>query len=439
MEAHSELYSYFLKHPHVCTDSRRVEEGDLFFALSGPRFDGNAFALSALEKGAAYAVVSDKELAEGDDRCIYVPDTLAALQDLARTHRDRFDIPVIAITGTNGKTTTKELTRAVLSRKYRLLATEGNLNNHIGVPLTLLRLTEEHQMALIEMGASAPGEIAFLCSIAHPTAGLITNIGKAHLEGFGSVEGILRTKSELPDYLQAHGGFYFLNVDDHRLFKKWADFASLRYGIDPEREPDVTCDLLRDHPYLEVALRDGAESVPAATRLTGRYNYQNILAAAAVGMHYGVSLVQAKAAIEAYRPSNSRSQVIEWREGVTVIMDAYNANPSSMMAALTNLAALEAPHKAAILGDMLELGKASEAEHAAIVGWLREHPDIKAVLCGREFVRAADGAYPAYETAEELAARLSALPLPSGACLLIKGSRGIALEKVLEALEKIYN
>ena len=432
------LYPYYLAHPHVCTDSRQVEKGDLFFALSGPRFDGNAFALSALDAGASYAVVSSKEIAGSDDRCLYVPDTLLALQALARHHRMQLDLPVMAITGTNGKTTTKELTKAVLSRKYRLLATEGNLNNHIGVPLTLLRLTKEHEMALVEMGASAPGEIAFLCDIARPTAGLITNVGKAHLEGFGSIEGVLKTKSELPDFLSSNDGDFFLNADDPRLFDKWSFFARMCYGIQKEKEPDVTCEILSDHPYLrlEIIGKEGHQTVN--THLTGRYNYQNVLAASSVGLHFGVRLTDIRSAIESYYPSNSRSQVITFERGITVVMDAYNANPSSMMAALTNLDSLEADTKIAILGDMLELGEASESEHRVITEWLEKHPDIRPYLCGEAFQQAAGDRFQVFPDSGELASAVAGIDLPDGACILIKGSRGIALESVLTTIQERF-
>ena len=438
MESSSQLYPYYLEHPHVSTDSRKIAEGDLFFALSGPKFDGNAFALQALADGASYAVVSSKELAEREPRCLFVPDTLVALQELARTHRAHLDIPVIGITGTNGKTTTKELTKAVLSRKYNLLATEGNLNNHIGVPLTVLRITKEHEMALVEMGASAPGEIAFLCSIARPTHGLITNVGKAHLEGFGSVEGVLRTKSELPSYLKEHGGYYFLNSDDARLFAKWAAFAGMRYGTDGAKGPVLSCSILRDHPFLGIRIETPKGVFEAETHLTGRYNYQNVLAATSIGLHFDVPISEIKEAVEAYRPSNSRSQVIEWRDGVTVIMDAYNANPSSMIAALGNLAELSSEPKIAILGDMLELGTASVEEHTVLIDWLIRHETISPYLVGGEFAKASNGRFPSYDTSESLVSRLSELEVKPGATILIKGSRGIALEKVLSALEANY-
>ncbi len=438
MNANSTLYPYFLKHPHICTDSRKVEKGDFFFALSGPRFDGNAFALQALRDGAACAVVSDEELVRKDNRCLYVPDTLVALQELAHTHRMHFDIPVIAITGTNGKTTTKELTRSVLAQKYAVLSTEGNLNNHIGVPLTLLRLTEEHEIALVEMGASGAGEIELLASIAHPTAGLITNVGKAHLEGFGSIEGVLEAKSELPEFLKAHGGTYFLNADDPRLFAKWASFAAITYGLDKDKHPDLSGVILRDHPFLELCVFTAEEPIEILTHLTGKYNYQNVLAATAVGLHFGIRPEQIKTAVEGYHPSNSRSQVIEWSDGITVIMDAYNANPSSMMAALKNLAELSLPRKIAILGDMLELGTASEAEHTAVVEWLKSEPEITPYLCGKEFRKAGEGTFPVYETSDDLVSHLSDIRIPAGSCILIKGSRGIALEKVLSALRELY-
>lgn len=435
MTADSPLYPYFRAHPHVTTDSRKVEPGDLFFALSGPHFDGNTFAKCALEAGASYAVVSSPEIAEQDSRYLYVPDTLQALQELAHTHRRHFNIPVIAITGTNGKTTTKELSKSVLSQKYRLLATEGNLNNHIGVPLTLLRLTDEHEIALVEMGASSRGEIALLAQIAAPTVGLITNVGKAHLEGFGSIDGVLEAKSELPEYLREHDGVFFLNADDDRLFRRWSSFALMKYGIKADRDPVVTASILSDHPFLEMAVsKDGEELFLSSTHLTGRYNYQNVLAATTLGLHFGVPHNAIIEAIESYFPSNSRSQVIECNGDVTVIMDAYNANPSSMLVALENLSALSSSHKVAILGEMLELGASSESEHRAILEWLSGHTDISAYLCGKEFVKVAEGKYPVSPDVNELVSHLSGLSFPPGTTLLIKGSRGVALENVLPVI-----
>lgn len=434
----SMLYRHFLAYPSVCTDSRSVKDGDIFFALSGPSFDGNDFALSALEKGAAYAVVSRPELAEQNERCLLVKDTLRALQELAYTHRMNLDIPVIAITGTNGKTTTKELCHMVLNQKYVTLATEGNLNNHIGVPLTLLKLKQEHEVALIEMGASGSGEIKLLCGIAQPTAGLITNIGKAHLEGFGSIEGVLSAKSELPEFLTAKGAPFFLNNDDPLLGRRWSDRAKVRYGT-TESDPglDVTGHIEQDQPFLKMTCYTHGTPMTISTHLTGRYNYQNILAAVAVGTFMGVPTDNIKNAIEGYVPTNNRSQVVRLHREINVIMDAYNANPSSMKVALENLCMSPESHKIAILGDMKELGDASREEHAALVDWLKEHPEVHPLLCGGSFFEVAPEDWNAFENNATLLAYLQSMDMEDDTVVLVKGSRRMCLEKCLPLLEEI--
>ncbi len=433
------LYRYFLHHPNVCTDNRRVQKGDLFFALVGPNHDGNDYAQAALDAGAAYAVVSRKELAQQDERYLYVPDTLRALQELAYTHRMTFHGPVIAITGTNGKTTTKELCHVVLNQKYNVLATEGNLNNHIGVPLTLLRLRPEHEVAIIEMGASAKGEIRLLSAIAQPTAGLITNIGKAHLEGFGSVEGVLEAKSELPEQLRKTGGDFFLNDDDDRLRERWSDFARLKYGShhSVEHRLDVVGRILIDQPHLTVLVSGMGAQDMVPTSLTGKYNYQNVLAAATVGLYLGVPMADIRNAIESYAPSNNRSQIEQLHREINVIMDAYNANPSSMHEALENLAKAPEQHKYAILGDMLELGVATAEEHRAILAWLRQHPAIHALLCGHAFSALAPEEYPCFADVDELVSYLKGQKIPDDSCILVKGSRSIRLERVFSTLEEL--
>lgn len=417
------LYEVYLRHPSVCTDTRKLVYGDLFFALHGANFDGNDFALQALEKGAAYVVV-DRDIAPSDPRCLLVEDTLSALQALATYHRKHFDIPVIGITGTNGKTTTKELIRSVLSRKYKLLATEGNLNNHIGVPLMILRLDTSHEIALIEMGAGAPGEIQTLVEIARPNVGLITNIGRAHLQGFGSIEGVLKTKSELPEYLFAHEGTFLLNSDDALLVEKWGTRATLTYGTTGGY---VSGHVAGHLPYLSVEI----EGDTLHTRLVGAYNLINILAAAAIGKYFDVPKSDLYKGIEEYYPTNNRSQLITRPDGTRIIIDAYNANPSSMAVAIDNLIDSPAPHKVAILGDMLELGDATEAEHRKVVAHLAAHPEVTVLLCGSSFKSVAGVPFHCFEKVEDVIEHLRHSPLRPRSLVLIKGSRGIALEKVL--------
>ena len=377
------LYAIFLEHPVVATDSRQVIPGSLFFALTGDSFNGNKFAAAALAQGAAYAVVDEAEYAL-DDHFILVENVLETLQELARYHRMQFNIPVVAITGTNGKTTTKELTCAVLSEKYQTLATKGNLNNHIGVPLTLLKLTNETEIALIEMGANHPGEIDFLCRIAQPGFGLITNIGKAHLEGFGGYEGVIHTKTELYRFLKEKNGTVFLNNQDELLVEHAIGMNTATYGTIPANPGTI---LTTSDPFVTLYLRfcDGHE-LTIETKLYGRYNETNILAAAAVGHHFGVSPGQIKAALEDYEPDNNRSQVTRTETNL-LILDAYNANPSSMEAALSNFAESGYPEKALILGDMLELGASSDEEHRHIMELIDRLGLTRVFLIGPVFTR----------------------------------------------------
>lgn len=437
------LYECFLEHPSVCTDSRKLREGDIFVALKGENFDGNDYALKALEMGASYAVVSRAELADRESRCLWVEDTLVALQQLALEHRKHLQIPVVAITGTNGKTTTKELTNAVLSRKYKVLATEGNLNNHIGVPLTLLKITPEHEVAIIEMGASSQGEIELLASIARPTLGLITNIGKAHLEGFGSQEGILKAKGELFEFLESTNGEYLLNGDDPLLTDRWGKEDVRVYGmVGNAQNLYVAGQILSDHPYLSLSIHTSAEECEVYTHLVGRYNYSNVLAAAAIGQRLGVELDEVKCAVEEYVPSNNRSQLMALGRDIDLILDCYNANPSSMHAALENLLTIEKPHKLVILGDMLELGTASLQEHSTIVEWLNEHPEVEAILVGQEFGKAilahtsTSNAISFFGDSGEAQEYLESFDYQEESVVLVKGSRGIALEKCVPFIEK---
>lgn len=442
------LHGIFLQCGKVVTDSREIEGGELFFALKGERFDGNAFAASAIEKGASYAVVSDPAVAASDEtRCLLVGDTLKALQDLARYHRASLSVsgnrsgtlPVLALTGTNGKTTTKELIRAVLSSRYNVLATEGNLNNHIGVPLTLLRLAPQHDMAVIEMGASAPGEIAALCRIALPNYGLITNVGKAHLAGFGSFEGVKRAKGELYDYLQRTADRAFVNMDNPDLrgmASSRPDLSTIPYGL--EYSGSSVLPSCASEPYLSVKLSGGNI---VRTHLIGAYNADNVMAAIAVGGYFGIPEEEAAAAIGAYVPSNKRSQ-LEKRGSNTYILDTYNANPTSMSAALDNLASMQAGKKAVMLGDMLELGEDSLREHEAVVRKVASLAPRYAFFVGKEFSSAIacedisslldeSGIKSfVFQNSDELASYLRSHPLDD-TLILVKGSRGMKMEKIL--------
>ena len=427
------IYSLYRKHPHICTDTRTLKEGEIFVALHGERFDGNRYAQDALAKGAVAAIVDDPNLGEVQG-CLRVRDTLVALQELATHHRKQLQIPVIGITGTNGKTTTKELIRSVLEQKYTILATEGNLNNHIGVPLTLLKLTEHHEMALVEMGAGAPGEIRTLVEIARPTVGLITNVGKAHLQGFGSIQGVLETKSELPEYLYKNGGSFLLNSDDPLLTDRWASMHPLTFGKAGEYVRGEVSSLV---PHLCVSWQEnGTTSHLVNTNLVGAYNLGNVLAAIAMGKFFDVPSSLIIEGIEAYVPTNSRSQYVTLRSGTALIIDAYNANPSSMKAALENLLATPAAAHIAILGDMLELGTAAEEEHRAVINFLQRHTEIDPLLCGTLFHRLAPKNIPSFPDLESLMKCLEEHPIPKKGVVLIKGSHGVGLQRLADYLQQ---
>ena len=422
----------------------------MFFALKGENFDGNEYALKALEAGAAYAVVNTSaEVASVDDqRLIKVEDTLKTLQELARWHRSMTfvggrPLPVVALTGTNGKTTTKELVRQVLSAKYNVTATEGNLNNSIGVPLTLLKISPATEIAVVEMGASHPGDIKELVDIALPNFGLITNVGKAHLLGFGSFEGVKATKGELYDYLRRTSDKVFLNVDNPHL----CQMASERnLQSDPERPYSLVlpyglslmgAEVLpsdAEHPFLRIKLQDRIVN----TNLVGSYNADNVMAAIAVGQHFGISLEDAITAVEAYVPSNNRSQMTRTEKN-TLIVDAYNANPTSMEAALNNFASVVAECKVAMLGDMLELGDESVAEHVQVVRKAISASLDSVMFVGGEFAKAvasegvASESIRCFDTSQNLADWLAENPI-TGAAVLIKGSRGTRMEKVITKL-----
>jgi len=421
-----QLYQLYLQHPSIETDTRKLKPGDIFFALKGPNFNGNAFALQALEAGAAYTVV-DEPPATSDPRVVVVDDVLQTLQQLAQHHRRQFSIPFIAITGSNGKTTTKELVHAVLSAAYTTYTTQGNLNNHIGVPLTLLRIQKDAQMAVIEMGANHPGEIASYCSIAQPTHGIITNCGKAHLEGFGSIEGVRKAKGELYDFLRNHNGTAFVMWDYDYLRTMSAGIPAVKkYGTTPAC--DITGNALSGSDYLTVSVTQGATIPSIRTQLVGEYNLPNVLAAVTVGKHFNVPDERIKAAIEAYTPSNSRSQLIH-KNGNHIILDAYNANPTSMKAAIENFAALKATNKVLLLGGMAELGTESISEHEAIVQLIGKYQWKEVVLVGGDFQRI-NHPYKSMQSSAEAAAWMQAQQF-NDTWFLIKGSRSMQMEKVL--------
>jgi UDP-N-acetylmuramoyl-tripeptide--D-alanyl-D-alanine ligase len=421
------LYQKYLECRHVSTDSRADQDQSLFFALNGPNFKGAKFAQMALEKGAKYAVVDDPGMAA--DNVLVVEDTLQALQELARHHRRQLSIPVIGITGSNGKTTSKELVYAVLSQRFNTLYTQGNLNNHIGVPLTLLRIKPEHEIAIIEMGANHIGEIELLCSIALPTHGLITNIGKAHLEGFGSLEGVARGKSELYVHLLHSGGTAFVNTGNEHLMRMSRRIENkITY---PAPGDYYYSELLEASPYVVYKDEEGAV---VHTQLVGSYNYENMAAAACIGKYFGVSLSKANEAIASYSPVNNRSQVLQ-KGSNTIILDAYNANPTSMAAAVRNFGGMNALHKVVILGDMFEMGAESAAEHRALGEVVAEQPFNTVLLCGKDMKYAAElkADFLHFETKPELQQWLQQHPITES-YILVKGSRGMGLETLVEAL-----
>ena len=430
----NELYELFLSHPVITTDTRNCPEGSIFFALKGDNFDGNLFAHEALEKGCAHAVVDNPQVAGSDGRMVYVSDVLLMLQELAHHHRKQLALPVVQITGTNGKTTTKELTAAVLAKRYKVLFTEGNFNNHIGVPKTLLRLTEEHEIAVIETGANHPGEIADLSKIVDADCGLITNVGKAHLEGFGSLEGVVLTKCELYQYLSSKPeGFIFLNADNTLLAPQAKGLRAITYGK-PEQGYDVEGEVISCDPQLRLRLRiANGEWHEVQTQLVGAYNLDNMLAAAAVGLRYGVSEADICAALEAYTPKNKRSE-LQKTEHNTLIVDAYNANPTSMKAALENFHLIPQPNKLLILGEMRELGSASTEEHTAIVTLLQQLGFTNVWLVGKEFAAvASDTAFRCFNDVEAVKEELTWSPV-SDKLILVKGSNGTKLFQLPEFL-----
>jgi UDP-N-acetylmuramoyl-tripeptide--D-alanyl-D-alanine ligase len=463
----SELYAIYRQHPVVTTDSRTCIPGSIFFALKGESFDGNAYAADALRAGCSYAIVDDLSVqTAGENRIAAVENVLETLQQLAALHRKTLGIPVIGITGTNGKTTTKELLSAVLSQKYRTLYTQGNLNNHIGVPLTLLRLTERHEIAVIEMGANHPGEIRDLANIAQPDYGIITNVGRAHLEGFGSLEGVIKTKGELYEFLRRTNGKIFINRNDTYLTEIAGGIEQMTYGaialptsetessdtppnsdMRPNPSPTVPATpngqageippfvggcITNRTPCLSLQWRQSRKTVYAIkTRLIGDYNLWNALAAVTAGIYFNVTPEQINAAIAGYAPDNNRSQLKKTASN-TLIMDAYNANPESMKAALENFATLEVAPKAVILGDMRELGENSLRLHEEILRQIRSYDFEKVLLCGEQFSETGT-AYACFPNVDSLVEYLENEPL-KGFHILIKGSRKLRLEKTVDKL-----
>ena len=426
------LYKIYLECTSVTTDSRNCPEGSLFIALKGDNFNGNAFAAKALESGSAYAVVDEAEHAPtGDSHYILVDNCLHTLQQLANYHRRQLGTRLIGITGTNGKTTTKELMAAVLLQKYNILYTLGNLNNHIGVPLTLLRLKPEHELGIIEMGASHPGDIKELVNIAEPDYGIITNVGKAHLEGFGSFEGVIKTKGELYDFLRKKDAITFIHHDNPYLMNISQGLNLISYGT--EDDLYVNGRITGNSPYLAFEWKAGkdGEAHQVCTQLIGEYNFPNALAAITIGRFFGVETKKIDKALAEYTPQNNRSQ-LKKTENNTLIIDAYNANPTSMMAALQNFRNMTVPHKMLILGDMRELGADSPAEHQKIVDYIKESNFEKVWLVGEQFA-ASEHSFKTYADVQEVIKDLQE-DKPKGYTILIKGSNGIKLSSTVEFL-----
>ena len=430
-----QLYSVFLKHPQISTDTRNIIPGSIFFALKGDNFNGNLFAKDALSKGAAYAVVDEKEIIDGE-AFLHVEDVLMALQNLAKHHRQQMrpdGLRVFALTGSNGKTTTKELLARVISKKFRTLFTKGNLNNHIGVPLTLLQLTKEHQVAIIEMGANHQKEIEFLCSIAEPDLGLITNVGLAHLEGFGGPEGVLAGKTELFTDIAKFGGVVFVLADDKRLIEKASAQKNVLYGT--VEDAKVKGKLISADPFVRFEWQ--APEIPVhevQTQMVGAYNLPNLIAACAVGFYLKIDVKEIDDAIASYAPDNNRSQYVK-RGTNTMLLDAYNANPSSMAAAIDNLSKMPAQKKILVLGDMFELGESAATEHQNVVNLIGEKiPDSTIVLVGKLFSKTKYRYNAVKFDDATAAAKWMKKNKPENSLILIKGSRGMKMEIVAEEL-----
>ncbi|MEN0055198.1 MAG: UDP-N-acetylmuramoyl-tripeptide--D-alanyl-D-alanine ligase [Mucilaginibacter sp.] len=432
-----QLYQLYLQHPVISTDTRKIAPGSLFFALKGDKFDANTFAQKAIEAGAAYAVIDNPDYQLGD-QYLLVKDVLSTLQDLARHHRRQLHIPVIGLTGTNGKTTTKELINAVLSQHFKTQATQGNLNNHIGVPLTILTIDNTHEAAVIEMGANHQKEIELLCSISQPSHGMITNVGKAHLEGFGGVEGVKKGKGELYDYLQNAGDqpTAFVNSDDATLTEMAAarNLINVVYYGNDKSKTLISGQIIENDPLLTLEWTNNktGDTYNVKTQLTGAYNLSNILAAISIGTYLNVTAAEINAGIEGYQPKNNRSQIVQTATN-TLICDYYNANPSSMAVAIENIGKIDAKRKVLILGDMFEMGEESAVEHASVIQKALDTTVDERIFIGKDFEgqKPNNSAATFYPTAEDAIAGLKANPIKNST-ILIKGSRGMALERLVE-------
>lgn len=422
------LHQLFLKSSGVSTDTRSIQLGNLFFALKGENFNGNKFAQNALNAGASFAFV-DELFEPKNEQIILVKNVLQTLQSLANFHRNYLNIPIIALTGSNGKTTTKELIKAVLSKKFKTHATKGNFNNHIGVPLTLLQMNLSTEIGIVEMGANHIGEIAELCRIANPNYGYITNFGKAHLEGFGSEEGVIIAKSELYNYLKNNNGAIYLNNDDNKQVKQLGGYENC-ITFSNTSKADYLIEFVSDQPFLKLKF----ENQMLTTQLIGHYNFSNVAAAIAIGKHFNVNDTLIKEGVESYIPSNNRSQIIKQNSN-TIILDAYNANPSSMMAALENFNNMEGDNKIVILGDMFELGDRSSDEHKYIIEMALDMKFCEVYFVGNHFFSHASG-YPKalfFDSLDKLSNHLNEKQF-TASTILIKGSRGMALERLLKEI-----
>ena len=427
MTTTEEIYQIFKENPVISTDTRKIEENCIFFALKGDNFNGNKFTKEALEKGAGYAVIDEKDYLRSK-KTILVKNVLQTLKDLARLHRGKLGIPILAITGSNGKTTTKELVSTVLAQIFNVSSTEGNLNNHIGVPLTLLKMNAETEFGVVEMGANHPGEIAELCAIAEPDFGIITNIGKAHLEGFGSFEGVIKTKSELYHYIKNKSGIIFYNHDNPILTELTREIQNkISFG---QENANFTGELLSSPPFVHLKANFKKGVLYLNTNLTGDYNFENVMAAACIGNYFEVDPLDIQKAIKNYQPHNNRSQLIN-RNGLKIIMDAYNANPTSMQASIKSFMSNVSDSSYLIIGDMLELGNYSKNEHTAILELLKNYPSTIVYTVGENFLEIAhDFNCRPFQNVEQLCTFLQHTPITKGD-VLIKGSRGIQLEKIL--------
>lgn len=423
------LYILFKKHPLISTDTRKAVSGSLFFALRGNHFNGNKFAGKALQQGARFAVV-DEKMNDRDPRYIYVKNVLRTLQELAALHKKKLDVKVIGITGSNGKTTTKELTAAILAKKYNIVSTKGNLNNHIGVPLTLLQFRDTTDLGIIEMGANHPGEIKKLCAVADPDYGLITNVGKAHIEGFGSLEGVKKEKKEIYRYLEKRNGKIFINTDNKELLLMAGEkIKTITYGSSDQ--PFLKGEIADSSPFLNVNVWFPQKTLCLESRLTGTYNFENVLASACIGTYFGVNPLQIQQAIKEYRPDNYRSQ-FSVHGSNKIIIDTYNANPTSMQASVSHFMQMQGKNKCLILGDMLELGRDALSEHQKIAAMIETVPFAHVFLVGSLFSQiTVPENFSVFETTELLAENLEKNPL-TDSFIFIKGSRSIGLEKILD-------